>query len=183
MNDNIDKNDIRRAIDRLQAEHPCGIAYDPAAFVNMEAVNLIKEGVDRIAKRMAEDTEINIICEFAKLYLDGVRPVVERKFSKWKVNLNEWIKVKLNDKGKDIYYHQYDATNRRIEMLGGKKIEPSMPKVDAEGYTQFQMWKFVELYGEHFEAFAFGGGILESLDIIIMGGEPVEEGDPDATVQ
>lgn len=83
MNDNIDKNEIRKAIDRLQAEHPCGFAYDPIAFVNMEAVNTIKECVDKIAKRMAEDTEINIICEFAKLYLEGVRPMVMPK--------QEWI--------------------------------------------------------------------------------------------
>lgn len=83
MNDNIDKNEIRKAIDRLQAEHPCGIAYDPTAFVNMEAVNTIKEFVDKIARRMMEDTEINIICEFAKLYLEGVRPMVMRK--------QEWI--------------------------------------------------------------------------------------------
>ena len=83
MNDNIDKNEIRRAIDRLQAEHPCGIAYDLTAFVNMEAVNTIKECVDKIARRMMEDTEINIICEFAKLYLDGVRPAIERPHGKW----------------------------------------------------------------------------------------------------
>lgn len=85
MNDNIDKNEIRMAIDRLQAEHPCGIAYDPTAFVNMEAVNTIKECVDKIARRMMEDTEINIICEFAKLYLDGARPTVMPK--------REWIPV------------------------------------------------------------------------------------------
>ena len=83
MNDNIDKNEIRKAIDRLQAEHPCGIAYDPATFVNMEAVNTIKGCVDKIARRMMEDTEINIICEFAKLYLDGVRPEI-RRYGEWK---------------------------------------------------------------------------------------------------
>lgn len=83
MNDNIDKNEIRKAIDRLQAEHPCGIAYDPTAFVSMEAVNTIKECVDKIARRMMEDTEINIICEFAKLYLEGVRPTIIPK--------QEWI--------------------------------------------------------------------------------------------
>lgn len=83
MNDNIDKNEIRRAIDRLQAEHPCGIAYDPTAFVNMEAVNTIKKCVDKIARRMMEDTEINVICEFAKLYLDGVRPAIERPHGEW----------------------------------------------------------------------------------------------------
>ena len=84
MNDSIDKNEIRRAIDRLQAEHPCGIAYDPTAFVNMEAVNTIKECVDKIARRMMEDTEINIICEFAKLYLEGAKPtIIEKPHGEW----------------------------------------------------------------------------------------------------
>ncbi len=83
MNDNIDKNEIRRAIDRLQAEHPCGIAYDPTAFVNMEAVDTIKKCVDKIARRMMEDTEINVICEFAKLYLDGVKPTIDRPHGEW----------------------------------------------------------------------------------------------------
>lgn len=91
MNDNIDKNEIRRAIDRLQTEHPSGIAYDPITFVNMEAVNTINECVDKIARRMMEDTEINIICEFAKLYLEGVKPTIERP-------RGEWIYKKFDEK-------------------------------------------------------------------------------------
>lgn len=97
MNDNIDKNEIRKAIDRLQAEHPCGIVYDPTVFVNMEAVNTIKECVDKIARRMMEDTEINIICEFAKLYLDGVRPAIERPHG-------EWIKVEFRTQEEKLFY-------------------------------------------------------------------------------
>ena len=83
MTDNIDKDEIRRAIDRLQIEHPCNIAYDPIAFANMEAVNTIQRCIDQIAKRMAEDTEINIICEMAKLYLEGVKPTTERPHGEW----------------------------------------------------------------------------------------------------
>lgn len=63
-----------------------------------------------------------------------------------RLNLNETIKVKLTDLGKDIYYHQYD----RINAFAGKEIcKPSYPKVDDDGYTEFQLWCFIELYGEH----------------------------------
>ena len=79
-----------------------------------------------------------------------------------KVNLNSYMKVKLNDLGKDIYYHQYDELNK---MVTSYKIKPKMPKVDEEGYTSFQIWQFMNLYGEYMKM-GFEG-VLESLDVII----------------
>ena len=62
------------------------------------------------------------------------------------INLNEPIKVKLTDWGKEIYYHQYD----RINHIAGREIcKPKFPKEDENGYTEFQLWCFIELYGEH----------------------------------
>lgn len=95
----------------------------------------------------------------------------------WKVNLNEYVKVKLNDFGKDIYYRQYDEINEKIKSLGGKPIESTMPEVDAEGYTRFQIWQFMNLYGEYMTM--SGKPVLETLDIIICDGEPVKEGKPE----
>lgn len=63
-----------------------------------------------------------------------------------RINLNELIKVKLTDFGKEIYYHQYD----RINQIAGREIcKPKFPKEDENGYTEFQLWCFMELYGEH----------------------------------
>lgn len=63
-----------------------------------------------------------------------------------RLNLNESVKVKLTDLGKDIYYHQYD----RVNSSYGKQIcEPKMPKMDEDGYTSFQLWRFMELYGNY----------------------------------
>ena len=63
-----------------------------------------------------------------------------------RINLNEPIKVKLTDWGKEIYYHQYD----RINQIAGREIcKPKFPKEDENGYTEFQVWCFMELYGEH----------------------------------
>ena len=63
-----------------------------------------------------------------------------------KINLNDWIKVKLTDHGKDIFYHRYDDINQSY----GKIIcKPDYPKVDKDGYTRFQLWQFMQLYGSH----------------------------------
>lgn len=65
------------------------------------------------------------------------------------INLNEIVKVKLTDRGKDIFYHQLDEVNELIKRRGGKPLEPHMPKVDADGYTDFQLWRLMQLYGPH----------------------------------
>ena len=62
------------------------------------------------------------------------------------INLNEPIKVKLTDWGKEIYYHQYDRTN---QIAGREICKPRFPREDENGYTEFQLWCFIELYGEH----------------------------------
>jgi hypothetical protein len=63
-----------------------------------------------------------------------------------RINLNELIKVKLTDWGREIYYHQYDRTN---QIAGREICKPKFPKEDENGYTEFQLWCFIELYGEH----------------------------------
>lgn len=69
------------------------------------------------------------------------------------INLNDTVKFKLTDLGKDIYYHQYDDL---IEYLKKKGITPSfkqqIPKVDENGYTTMQLWCFIELYGNYIGA-------------------------------
>ena len=78
------------------------------------------------------------------------------------LNLNDTIKVKLTDHGKDIYYHQFD---KFIEI--GAKLTPKMPKVDADGYTKFQLWEFIQLYGQHIGMTK--PNVIEPIDIVIEG--------------
>lgn len=57
------------------------------------------------------------------------------------VNLNEYIKVKLTDEGKEIYrnyYHYID--DEHVPTLD----------VDEEGFCKFQLWEFMHIFGEHF---------------------------------
>ncbi len=65
------------------------------------------------------------------------------------INLNEFVKVKLKDHGKAIFYHQFDDLNMFINVQGGKTIEPRMPEVDADGYTSIQLWELMKIFGPH----------------------------------
>jgi hypothetical protein len=61
-------------------------------------------------------------------------------------NINYMVKVKLTDYGRDIYYHQYDALNSKCNRIIN---EPRFPKTDENGYTSFQLWNLMELYGPY----------------------------------
>lgn len=77
------------------------------------------------------------------------------------INLNDPVKVKLTDHGKEIYYHQYDRTNQ----IAGKEIcKPSFPKEDENGYTEFQLWCFIKLYGTHIGMLL--PNVIEPLEIV-----------------
>lgn len=78
-----------------------------------------------------------------------------------RLNLNDSIRVKLTEHGKDIYYHQYDRLNN---AFGKQLCKPSMPKVDEDGYTTFQLWCFMELYGVHMGMTL--PNVIEPLDIV-----------------
>ena len=63
-----------------------------------------------------------------------------------KFNVNNFIKVQLTDRGKDIYYHKDDGVNK---FYGTEMITPEYPKVDGDGFTIFQLWDFMNIYGPH----------------------------------
>ena len=67
-----------------------------------------------------------------------------------KVNLNDQVKFKLTDRGKDIYFHQYDELNEYLKQkIGVKPFGQKMPEVDDDEYTKMQLWSFIEMFGKH----------------------------------
>lgn len=96
--------------------------------------------------------------------------ITERIGRMFTVNLNDMVKVKLTDLGKDIYYHQYDNLN---QQAGREICKPKFPDVDEEGYTSFQLWDFIRLYGGYIGMAR--PNVIEPLDIIC----PIQgHGDP-----
>lgn len=81
-----------------------------------------------------------------------------------KINLNEIIKVKLTPYGAEIYYKQFDELNKQC---GREICKPQMPKIDKDGYTEFQLWIFIELYGQHIGMCK--PNVIEPLDIVYCG--------------
>ena len=83
-----------------------------------------------------------------------------------KFNLNYMIKVKLTDYGKDIFYHRYDEINDYLVRNGLKPIEPCFPEVDDDGFSKFQLWYFMNIYGKYLEL-GFDQMPIENLNIYI----------------
>lgn len=54
-------------------------------------------------------------------------------------NLNKTIYVKLNDVGKDIYKNYIQNLNSNLS---------TEPEVDENGYTKFQLWDLIHIFGE-----------------------------------
>ena len=81
-----------------------------------------------------------------------------------KINLNETIKVKLTPYGAEIYYKQFDELNKQ---RGREICKPQMPRIDKDGYTEFQLWHFIELYGKHIGMCK--PNVIEPLDIVYCG--------------
>lgn len=63
-----------------------------------------------------------------------------------KHNLNDAIRVKLTDYGKKIYTEELERTNR---YFGRRVIENTSPIVDADGYSTFQLWSFMNTFGSY----------------------------------
>lgn len=82
-----------------------------------------------------------------------------------KLNLNSIVKVILSDYGKDVFYHKFDEVNKVIVKNGGNPIKPRLPKVDNNGYTEFQLWNFMNIYGKYMMLAA--PEVLEHLNIYI----------------
>lgn len=92
-------------------------------------------------KCMGFQVEIGPKGEEVKVYLPNEKAESEEckynKEDRFKdANLNDYIKVKLTDKGKQIYKDYYDN-------------DPPTLDVDDEEYVKFQMWDFMKIFGEH----------------------------------
>ena len=73
----------------------------------------------------------------------------QRALARGQFTVNDYVKVKLTEKGKYIYYHQFDDINQNIRKIGGKPLNPIELKYDDEGYIEFQMWHLMKIFGKH----------------------------------
>ena len=64
-------------------------------------------------------------------------------------NINEIVKVKLTQKGKIIYLEYQIEIQKRFNRDGIKIDVPLNVEVNNEGFSSFQLWRFMEIFGSH----------------------------------
>lgn len=79
-----------------------------------------------------------------------------------KINLNDRVKVKLTDYGKEIYRNQWISLN---ECYGREIVKVHDAEEDEEGYATFLLWDFMNIYGEHIRMGNIN--VIEPLDLIV----------------
>ena len=152
-----------------------GYQKRPSSFnewLESEKERLNKEYFD-LSVANAEDSEIisQALIEMSNKYrtkgqfkaynkVDEVRKrFLDNKTEKFvKTNLNLYIKVKLNDYGRQIHDDYWRDICRDANVL--YELE-----VDEEGYTSFQIHKFMNLFGEY--AHLGAKPFLETNDVLI----------------
>jgi hypothetical protein len=61
-------------------------------------------------------------------------------------NVNDRVRVRLNDKGRAIHRGQFDDMKRCFPRLS---IPYTPPKEDADGWSEWQLWVLMEIFGQH----------------------------------
>lgn len=77
------------------------------------------------------------------------------------LNLNDIIRVKFTDYGKDIYYHRHDDLIDR-----GVHLKRNYPTIDDDGYSAMQLHHFMNVFGPHLKI-GIGNLIIKDNDIYI----------------
>ena len=64
-----------------------------------------------------------------------------------RINLNENIKVKLTVAGIKAYIDYMNEPNKAAKNGQPIKTKYLLPSIDDEGYTRFQLWNFMSIFG------------------------------------
>ena len=65
-----------------------------------------------------------------------------------KFNINNYVRVKLNDRGKKILREQHEKFIADNPRISDEFKEFKLP-IDDDGWSKWQMWKLFETFGQH----------------------------------
>lgn len=86
------------------------------------------------------------------------------------VNLNEYVMVKLTEKGKSILKRRHDNLNQSILARGGTGLGEWKDPSDKEGYYKTQLWILIDVFGKETH---LGTEHPYELDIIFPKARPI----------
>lgn len=62
------------------------------------------------------------------------------------LNLNDKVRVRLTDIGREIHRRQFDEFKQRFPAFG---YDYSPPKEDADGWSEWQLWDLMGTFGNY----------------------------------
>lgn len=65
-----------------------------------------------------------------------------------KFNINDIVKVKLNDNSKDILKERYKKLRTVVNNNDGILDDHKPRKEDENGYVKFQLWELLDIFGD-----------------------------------
>jgi len=67
-------------------------------------------------------------------------------------NVNDYIYVKITEEGHKIYEEYIEKLTNEIREYfpKSKNLELPLANSDKNGWTKFQLWNFMQIFGEHF---------------------------------
>ncbi|WP_178137406.1 hypothetical protein [Tepidibacter thalassicus] len=64
-------------------------------------------------------------------------------------NYNQEVKVKLTQLGLKILKERHDRLNEELKSRGHKGLNKFTVKIDENGYSSFQLWDLMNIFGEY----------------------------------
>ena len=71
---------------------------------------------------------------------------MEIKDDKIILNFNDNVRVKLNDRGYQIWHQDY---NKYVSYDFRRPLDSFKKEADSEGFVIFQLWEFMNIFGSH----------------------------------
>jgi hypothetical protein len=87
-----------------------------------------------------------------------------------KFNMNDIVRVKLTDKGKEIFLNLDKKIDKRIVDIIGFNVYGW--RIKEDGYVDMQMWEFMQVFGNHMK---LGNDLPVEMDIILRSEDIKEE--------
>ena len=115
----ITNEEIRKAIEKYQNEHPLhSDMLDVTTISSKEGADIISQTIEKVSKKVDEDTELWCICEMAKMYMQGVRPVyLVKRPGEWELRGKKYYCSECGEEAinlesePDVYSSSYCLTN------------------------------------------------------------------------
>jgi hypothetical protein len=66
-----------------------------------------------------------------------------------KMNINQYVKVRLTEKGKEILLNDHNRIDQQLKESGAKGLGTFILKLDKDGYYKDQLWNIMSVFGDY----------------------------------